>query len=189
VNVAVRQRSRVLFVDGWHGPDPGDWQELWAAGLPGAARVEQRDWHHPERDAWVARLDETIAGFDEPPVLIGHSLGALTVAHWVAAGARRPVAAAMLVTPADVERHQRADISGFAPIPTARFPFPTLLVASDTDAWMTPERARHFAECWGARFTSAGAVGHLTVDEGFGHWPPGLELLEEFLASADVVVY
>jgi hypothetical protein len=25
----------ILFVDGWLGPDPGDWQELWARALPG----------------------------------------------------------------------------------------------------------------------------------------------------------
>jgi predicted alpha/beta hydrolase family esterase len=52
---------RVLFVDGWYGPDPGDWQELWLSDLPGAARVEQDDWETPERDAWGARLDEAIA--------------------------------------------------------------------------------------------------------------------------------
>jgi uncharacterized protein len=66
---------RILFVDGWNGPDPGDWQELWLRELPGATRVEQEDWEMPERQAWVRRLDEAIALCAEPPVLIAHSLG------------------------------------------------------------------------------------------------------------------
>lgn len=185
-------RRNLLFVDGWHGPDPGDWQERWAAEVPGAVRVVQDEWQRPERDAWVERLDaaigEALAASGEPPVLVGHSLGALTVAHWVAAGAGRPVAAAMLVTPADVETHQRAEIRGFAPLPTARFPFPALLVASENDSWMTPGRARHVAACWGARLVSAGPVGHLTVDGGFGPWPHGIDLLDDFLTTTPAAV-
>lgn len=38
------------------------------------------------RAAWVARLDETIARCAQPPVLVAHSLGCPTLAHWVAAG-------------------------------------------------------------------------------------------------------
>jgi predicted alpha/beta hydrolase family esterase len=74
----------VLFVDGWFGPDPGDWQELWAENLPGSIRVAQADWERPERHSWAARLDQAIAECREPPVLIAHSLGCLTVAAWAA---------------------------------------------------------------------------------------------------------
>ena len=45
---------RILFIDGWYGPDPGDWQELWLRSLPDAARVEQDDWETPDTQviAW-----------------------------------------------------------------------------------------------------------------------------------------
>ncbi|WP_447009459.1 RBBP9/YdeN family alpha/beta hydrolase [Saccharothrix hoggarensis] len=76
----------VVFVDGWFGPDPGGRQERWAAELPGATRVAQDDWHVPERDAWVRRLDEAVAACAEPPVLVAHSLGVPTVVHWAAGG-------------------------------------------------------------------------------------------------------
>src|SRR3984957_20433562 len=103
---------KLLFVDGWHGPDPGDWQELWASRTPGAARVTQDDWDVAEAGAWVARLDETIARYDTPPVLVAHSLGCPTVVRWAAALPAGPVRAGMLVTPADVECNPRPEITG-----------------------------------------------------------------------------
>lgn len=174
----------VLFVDGWYGPDQGDWQQLWSRELPGSARVAQADWERPDRDAWVARLDAAIAACPEPPVLVGHSLGALTVLHWAAGRPGRAVRAALLVTPADVERRDEPALRGFAPIPVAWLPFPALVVSSDDDWWMTPERARHFAERWGAGYAEAGAVGHLTVADGPGAWPHGLELLRTLAPDA-----
>ncbi|WP_188316314.1 RBBP9/YdeN family alpha/beta hydrolase [Solihabitans fulvus] len=172
-----------LFVDGWFGPDPGDWQELWALGLPGSARVVQDDWERPERGAWMARLDEAVRQCAEPPVLVAHSLGCVTLAHWVADGARWPVRAALLATPADVETNRKPEIRGFDPIPRVAFPFPTILAASRNDSWMTPDRARSFARDWGARLVDAGEVGHLTVGEGVGRWPAGAELHAELLGD------
>ncbi|WP_131741331.1 RBBP9/YdeN family alpha/beta hydrolase [Actinomadura roseirufa] len=171
----------ILFVDGWLGPDPGDWQELWMRDLPGAVRVEQDDWRRAERDAWVARLDEEIARCAEPPVLVGHSLGCLTVAHWAMGRNRRPVRAALLVTPADLERHATPEITGFDPIPRAALPFTTVVAASRNCHWMTFERASSFADSWGARLADMGEVGHLTVGQGYGPWPEGERLLHELL--------
>lgn len=176
----------ILFVDGWLGPDPGDWQELWAHKLPASVRVTQDDWQHAERDQWVARLDEAIAGCKEPPVLVAHSLGCLTSAHWVADGTKRPVRAALLVTPADVEHNVTPEIVGFDPIPRIVFPFPAIVVASRNDHWMTLDRALSFATAWGARFVDAGEVGHLTVGGGYGPWPEGERLLGDLLDHDDV---
>ncbi|MEJ2854563.1 MULTISPECIES: RBBP9/YdeN family alpha/beta hydrolase [unclassified Saccharothrix] len=110
-------------------------------------------------------------------MLVGHSLGVLTVAHWVAGGGRA-VRGALLVTPADVERNPDPAIRGFAPIPRTPFPFPAIVAASRTDRWMTPERAREFADAWGAELVDVGPVGHLTVAEGPGAWAVGRELLD-----------
>ncbi|MFI9816983.1 RBBP9/YdeN family alpha/beta hydrolase [Saccharothrix variisporea] len=167
----------VVFVDGWFGPDPGDWQELWGLDLV-SRRVVQDDWNTPRRELWVQRLDEVLAEEVEPPVLVGHSLGVLTVAHWVAAGGDRPVRGALLVTPADVERNPDPAIRGFAPIPRTPFPFPAIVAASRTDRWMTPDRAREFADAWGAELVDVGPVGHLTAAEGPGAWAAGRELLD-----------
>ncbi|MEO3827699.1 alpha/beta hydrolase [Actinomadura sp. B10D3] len=171
----------ILFVDGWLGPEAGDWQELWARKLPGSVRVEQDDWRFAERDPWIARLDEAIASCAEPPVLVAHSLGCLAVAHWAAKGPERPVRAALMVTPADVERNPTAEIVGFDPIPRRAFPFKTIVVASQNDRWMSPERALSFATSWGARVVDAGEVGHMTVRGGYGPWPEGERFLDDLL--------
>lgn len=73
--------------------------------ISGSLRVEQDDWQHAERHKWVARLDEAIAACPESPVLIAHSLGCPTVAHWVSDNPHRTVRAALMVTPADIERN------------------------------------------------------------------------------------
>jgi uncharacterized protein len=172
-------RMRTLFIDGWYGPDPGDWQELWVRDLPDAARVEQDDWEMPEREAWVERLDEAIARCPEPPLVVAHSLGCLTLAHWVAVGAGHSVRAAMLAAPADVEVNDEPALRSFAPIPRTPFPFPAVVVASRTDPWMTPQRARAFADAWGASFIDGGDVGHLMASGGYGPWPHGREVLAE----------
>ncbi|XVV08068.1 RBBP9/YdeN family alpha/beta hydrolase [Actinosynnema sp. CA-248983] len=107
-------------------------------------------------------------------------MGELTVAHWVAGGGR-PVKGALLVTPADVERNPDPAIRGFAPIPRTPFPFPTIVAASRTYRWMTPERAQEFADAWGAKLVDVGPVGHLTVAEGPGSRPAGRALLDQLL--------
>jgi hypothetical protein len=40
-----------------------------------------------------------------------------------------------------------------------KLPYPALVVGSDNDPWMSAERARHWAEAWGAQFRSVGDAG------------------------------
>ena len=70
-------------------------------------------------------------------------------------------------------------IEGFAPIPRARLPFPTILVASRNDSFSEFARAEELARSWGSRLVDAGASGHLNGDAGFGPWPLGESLLAE----------
>ncbi|MFJ4100414.1 RBBP9/YdeN family alpha/beta hydrolase [Amycolatopsis japonica] len=169
----------LLFADGWFGPEPGDWQSVWLGRYPGSKRFVQDDWDAPVREDWVARLDEALAEATEPPVLVAHSLGCLTVLHWLAAGGDRPVRGALFVTPPDVEENPEPALAGFAPIPRLRLPFPAVVAASSNDRWMTPARARYFAEVWGAGFADIGLVGHLTGAH--GPWPEGEKLVAPLL--------
>jgi predicted alpha/beta hydrolase family esterase len=83
--------------------------------------VEQADWLTPRREDWVAALAEAIAADSTPVILIAHSLGCITVAHWAATAPvqfLRQVRGALLVAPADVERPACAPaLRNFAPIP------------------------------------------------------------------------
>jgi len=106
------------------------------------------------------------------------------VAHW-AANASRPVRAALLATPADVEHPLPAgypgfedlSLNGWMPIPRDPLPFPTLVVASRNDPLASFARAEELATNWGARLHDAGNAGHLNPAAGFGYWPDALPLL------------
>ena len=79
---------RYLIVPGWQGSPDNHWQSHWQRSLPNSVRVEQRDWLTPQRRDWVQALEQAIAAERSPVILIAHSLGCITVAHWAAQAAR-----------------------------------------------------------------------------------------------------
>ena len=175
----------ILIVPGLGGSGPHHWQTYVERSFPGASRVHQDDWDRPERDAWIESLTSAI---DAAPgaVLVAHSLGCAAVAHAVAARPDLPVAAALLVAPADVDRQRGAPehrLYGFAPMPCTPLPFRSIVVASADDPYMTLVRARTFADDWGAEFINAGALGHINVEAGFGPWPEGERMLRRLITT------
>lgn len=171
----------VLVLPGWRNSGPAHWQSRWEDRFPAWRRVGQDNWTHPRRDDWVARLEEDVAASRRPLVLVAHSLGCITVAHWAARAGGR-IAAALLVAPADVERPNVAGaLRGFGPVPRAALPFPALVVGSDNDPACAAWRAAALAEDWGAEFLLLQGAGHINADSGLGDWEPGLQLLETWL--------
>lgn len=75
----------VLVVPGWQNSGPEHWQSQWQAQQPGWQRVMQRDWLTPQLADWVAALDAAIVAATQPVLLVAHSLGCVTVAHWAQA--------------------------------------------------------------------------------------------------------
>ena len=185
MDAKVDPPPRVLTVPGWENSGPEHWQSLWERADPHRFhRVEQRDWNAPRLEDWVQTLDDAIAAETAPVVLVAHSLGCIAIAQWAARFAR-PVAGALLVAPADVERADAPDpIRCFAPVPLQPLPFRTLLVASSTDEYLSMDRAGHFARCWGSALVSLGAAGHVNTAAGFGPWPQGERLLESLCRQA-----
>jgi len=169
----------ILLVPGYQGSGPGHWQSLWEAEMPEARWVEMPSWEQPVRQDWIAALDEAIAACGEPPILVGHSLGCIAIAHW-AAGQVRAVHGALLAAPVDVERPDGLELlRPFGSIPRRTLPFPTILAASSDDAYMAIARASLFARDWGAQFVELGPCGHLNRASGHGPWPRGEALLAE----------
>ncbi len=117
-------------------------------------------------------------------MLAAHSLGCALVAHWVGASRRlAKVRGALLVAPSDVEAPSYpAGTVGFAPMPLARLPFPSIVLMSTDDEYVAPARAAHFARAWGSRLVDAGAKGHINSSSGLRGWPEGFALLEELRA-------
>ena len=86
----MRSGVDVFTVPGYTGSGPRHWQTLWEQLDRDYRRVEQDDWNDPRPDVWVGRLDRAITGSSKPVVLLAHSLGCLTVVHWVARGLAAP---------------------------------------------------------------------------------------------------
>ncbi|MFD8787488.1 RBBP9/YdeN family alpha/beta hydrolase [Kitasatospora sp. NPDC059599] len=177
-------RTTYLVLPGYGNSGPEHWQTRWEAASETFRRVEQADWDHPEQADWVARVDAAVAeaAAAGPVVLVAHSLGCVTAARWVATAPAARTAAvrgALLVAPADIDTAEVPELVGFRPVALQPFPFPAVVVSSTDDPWVSPGRARAFAEAWGARYVEPGAYGHLNSDSGLGDWPEGRELLAE----------
>jgi predicted alpha/beta hydrolase family esterase len=188
--------SRVLILPGLHNSGPEHWQSYWERENLGFRRVEQRDWETPDRHEWVETLERAIvratAEGEEagPVILVAHSLACCLVAHWAATheghgGHDGPIQGALLVGPSDVEAESYPPgTTGFAPMPRARLPFPSIVVASTDDFYISLPRAERFAGDWGARLEIVGALGHINSASGLGSWPQGLAFLRELQGQA-----
>jgi uncharacterized protein len=88
------------------------------------------------------------------------------------------VQGALLVAPSDPAgpNYPRGPV-GFAPVPMRRLPFPSIVVASGNDPYVSFGRAREYADAWGAVLVALGDAGHINVASGHGPWPEGFELL------------
>jgi uncharacterized protein len=181
-------RPTVVTVPGLNGSGPEHWQALWERDRMDTVRAELGMWNTPHRNSWVTRLDQAIRQAQAPVVLAAHSLGCIAVAWWAALSPQPygwPVAGALLVAPADVDRPGApAELAGFAPTPQVPLPFPSILVASRDDPWIAFDRATSLAAAWGSVLVDAGEAGHLNAASGIGHWPDGQALLERVLAVA-----
>ncbi|QEY58794.1 alpha/beta hydrolase [Pseudomonas sp. C27(2019)] len=180
---------RYLIVPGWQGSPAEHWQSHWQQVLPECTRVEQDDWLLPQRQAWIAQLEAQIAADQRPVVLIAHSLGCVTVAHWAAqasAGLLARVRGALLVAPADVERIDcPAALVNFAPIPTEPLPFPSVLIGSSNDHAADAQRAVLFARQWGSTVTILSQAGHINVQSGHHRWEQGFAWLYQLQERSD----
>lgn len=177
-----------LIVPGLNDSGSHHWQSLWQGLLKNARKAELGSWGNPDREDWVVRLDEAIKSLRPPVVICAHSLGCHAVAWWAATKAKNggfPVAGAMLVAPPDCDRRERLpNVSGFSPMPFARLPFPSFLIASRDDTYASIDDARGMARTWGARFIDGGRLGHINAESELGLWPQGLSLLGRLLRVA-----
>jgi hypothetical protein len=180
-------QTTVLVLPGWHNSGPQHWQTIWQEQNPGFRRVEQRDWEMPEPNDWLQALNDAVGRATAPVVLVAHSLGCVTIAHWAKSsqGKSGIVKGALLVAPADLDRVDTPwQLRNFAPVPALRLPFSSVLVASSNDPYLSMERARSFADAWGSQFFDIGPAGHINGESGMGDWPEGKRLLRMLMETA-----
>ena len=172
-----------LVLPGLSSSGPHHWQTLWEQQDPTCRRVHQADWETPRCADWVATLDDAIAHSADAVVLVAHSSSCALVAHWSRDASAENVArvrGALLVAPSDPEGpNYPVGPTGFAPMPLHRLPFPSIVVASRDDRYVTMERAREYASAWGSDLIDLGDAGHVNAASGLGAWAAGYGLLQQ----------
>ncbi len=184
---ASRSNHAVLYDSG-----PVHWQSVWLSRWESHAtllvhRDVQRDWIAPRCADWVAQLMPVIHETIDDVVLVGHSSPCAMVAHWAR---EAPVLLLLRVPGALLEAPSEPTSSaypsgptGFAPVPNDALPFPTTVVASHNDEYVTFAQTQRYATAWGSRWWDLGHAGHINSEAGYGDWPEGWRAVEAMAAA------
>jgi uncharacterized protein len=164
--------TTTLIIPGLNSSGPDHWQSWFEAHIPGTVRVIQADWNKADLPEWAARVRRDITRTPGRLFIVAHSFGVLAAVQAAVDHADR-ISGAVLVAPADPEKFGVDEL-----LPQEPLPFPSVVVGSTNDHWMTLERAAHWADLWGSDFVNLGAAGHINAESGFGPWPEGLALFE-----------
>ena len=174
------------MLPGWTNSGPDHWQSHWERAHAEYQRVQQDDWERPDRADWLRKIDAEIRKNNPPIVLVGHSLGCIAAVEWAVSAdstSLSRVVGAFLVAPADTERRSAPEVlHPWRPVPLTRLRFPSLLVASRTDDSASFARSELFASAWGSSLIDVGDAGHIHPAAGYGPWPEGQRLLDDFIA-------
>lgn len=176
----------ILILPGLGNSGPGHWQRRWGERFPHVRYVDQDDWDHPTLNDWVGRLHQEIMLATRPVVLVAHSLAIAAVAHTAQRLADTKVRGAFLVSPPDLEDPDvladlPQEVRTFGDVPRDPLPFPSMVVVSSNDAFVTVERAADMAAAWGSELKQAGPAGHINVASGHGPWPEGLLMFSHLM--------
>ncbi len=170
--------NNYIIIPGLGNSGPDHWQSHFEKSGNSFYRINQKEWDAPVCNDWLETIDKELKLFDlKNVILIGHSLGCATIAHW-AKRYGKSVKGALLVAPSDLEAPAYTfPAKGFEPIPLEKLNFKTIVVASSNDPWVSIERAQLFAKCWGSELINIGEVGHINTASGYGKWDEGLKIL------------
>lgn len=173
-------KSRILIHPGLNNSDEEHWQTRWEKMYPSFTRVQQKEWDTPACKDWIETLDaEVMRETPEQVIIVGHSLACCTIGYWTKEY-NRIIKGALLVAPSDTEAESYpAGTTGFTPMPLGKLPFPSIMVASTNDFYVTIERAQYFANAWGSEFVNIGEAGHINAASNLGNWEFGLSLLRQ----------
>ena len=179
----------VLVVPGLRDHVARHWQTQLIERLPRVRAVAPMGRENLDCDMRVAAVERAARAITGPIVIVAHSGGCITVAHW-AALTEREVQGALLATPPDFETPMpdgyptldALDDAGWLPVPRAPLPFPSIVAASRNDPLGAYDRVAGLAQDWGSRLVDLGEVGHLNPASGHGPWPHAETLIAELSA-------
>jgi len=174
-------QNQIFLVPGLYNSGPQHWQTHWEKEY-GFTRIEQKEWETPVCDDWLQTIDKVVTRHPlKEVILVGHSLACSTIVRW-AEKYKRIIKGALLVAPSDVEAPSYPPgTTGFSPMSIYKLPFPSIVIASNNDEYVTIERAKYFAANWGSELINAGELGHINSASDLGNWPFGFSLLKKLM--------
>lgn len=177
----------LLIIPGLGDSGEKHWQSFWLKKFTNSTKVIQDNWDEPQLKDWLARLDSTIQQIKEPTILVAHSLAVSLVMHWVSKNSNPNIIGALLVAPADVNspEHTPDFLRHFSPIPTQTIPFPSIVIGTENDTYISLERAKELADYWGSDFINIGFKGHINSDSNLGYWEEGQVLLQQLITKTN----
>ncbi len=190
----MNTQPTLLLVPGLRDETPGHWQAILAGQWPGAVSLPALGRRNIDLAARIEQIEDAVQSINGPVVLVAHSGGAVATAHWARRTRATSIQGALLATPplfasplgpefpalAEFQSH------GWAPVPRAPLPFPSILAASRNDPLGDYEGVCELAQAWGARVFDLGHSGHLNPASGFGPWPAAIELVRELAGEVSV---
>ena len=173
----------ILIHPGLGGGSPEHWYSGWERKFKSGRRIEQSNWHAPDKDQWIETLVQAVDEAGRSVIIIAHSLGVISTVMAAPRLNAGVVKGAFLVAPPDLKSclDELPECKDFLPVPTDPLPFPSVLVASRTDPYCRYEVAEDFSYAWGSALIDAGDSGHLNADSCHGPWPEGMLRVASFL--------
>lgn len=179
--------TQLLIIPGLGGSGEHHWQSFWSNKFENATRIIQEDWNQPNLESWLKELNDTILKLDCSIILVAHSLAVSLVMHWAEKNTNSNIKGALLVAPADVDSpdHTPEFLREFAMMPTSKLHFPSIVVASENDEYVSLERAKYFAEKWGSEFINIGPKGHVNAESNLEFWEEGQIILRKLIQTTN----
>jgi predicted alpha/beta hydrolase family esterase len=178
----------ILIIPGLGDSGEKHWQSFWLKKFANSTKVIQDNWDEPQLENWLHNLNEAIQKLKEPTILVAHSLAVSLVMHWLSQNNSPNIVGALLVAPADVDspEHTQDFLRNFAPIPTIKLPFPSVVIGTENDTYISLERAQELAHNWGSDFVNIGQKGHINSDSNLEYWEEGQVFLKQLIAKTNL---
>lgn len=174
----------ILIVPGLGDSGETHWQNYWLQHFENSKKVIQNDWNTPILKDWLESLNTSIESVEGEIIIVAHSLACSLISHWSKENkVHKKIVGALLVAPADVDcpEHTPEETRNFSPIPLGKLDYPSIVITSSNDPYISVDRAEFLAEKWGSSFLNIGEKGHLNSESKLEYWEEGQEILQALL--------
>lgn len=184
--------QRIFVVHGWGGSPNSDWMP-WVNKVLGEKGYEisipeMPDTDNPRISPWVNKLDETIGKVQKNDILIGHSIGCLTILRYLETlGDNEKVSKIILVAPwqfLTLDENEDPEIAKpwiETPLDYDKIKSKTdkiIAIFSDNDPWVPYEKnTEFFKEKLNPEIVTEHEMGHFTAGEGLTALPFLLDIV------------